>query len=516
MVQRENPEASIANYNEDRKKQWTWSQYDGNRPTKWMQKLFKSTTLPPLGPLQPPRVIYELDPLGTREEHYLYDADGNRTTVVDAQGDTLNVVRYNRLNLPEEYVSADGDTLKYVYSADGEKLYVEERSSATSGAQGTEYAANYRIENGTVTMIHTDAGYYTIATPPAGGTAPVFEHLWYLKDHLGNNRVLADAGGSMVGWKDYDPFGEEIAITVTNQSGLTIFGDYESPYRYGGKEWNATTSTYDFEARYLSPSFHRFTTMDPLAEKYYSISPYAYCANNPVRYSDPTGTVFTERSLEYVERLINNIDERQNHNAEKIAKLQERLHSERLSDKRVKRIQKQIGKLQGESSELENVRAEITVLKESNQVYDIRRDNSLNINDSIFGTGEYRSGVAFEFETGCFSIALGDGSLGSLAHELKHAYQFEIGALSSGYRKDGQPFYDKTDEVSAYARGAMFGNSPIGNLPELYDVLQSGPMDTTKLPTIILTSPTELQKLANRTHSAFRVNGTTYFMQDRR
>ena len=289
MVQRENPEASIANYNEDRKKQWTWSQYDGNRPTKWMQKLFKSTTLPPLGPLQPPRVIYELDPSGTREEHYLYDADGNRTTVVDAQGDTLNVVRYNRLNLPEEYVSADGDTLKYVYSADGEKLYVEERSSATSGAHGTEYAANYRIENGEVTMIHTDAGYYTIATPPAGGTAPVFEHLWYLKDYLGNNRVLADAGGSMVGWKDYDPFGEEIAITVTNQSGLTIFGDYDSPYRYGGKEWNATTLTYDFEARYLSPSFHRFTTMDPLCEKYYHISPYAYCAGNPVNLVDPSG-----------------------------------------------------------------------------------------------------------------------------------------------------------------------------------------------------------------------------------
>lgn len=138
-------------------------------------------------------------------------------------------------------------------------------------------------------MIHTDAGYYTIAMPPAGGTAPVFEHLWYLKDYLGNNRVLADAGGSLVGWKDYDPFGEEIAITVTNQSGLTIIGDYDSPYRYGGKERNATTSTYDFEARYLSPSFHRFTTMDPLCEKYYGISPYAYCGGNPVNLIDPDG-----------------------------------------------------------------------------------------------------------------------------------------------------------------------------------------------------------------------------------
>ena len=36
-------------------------------------------------------------------------------------------------------------------------------------------------------------------------------------------------------------------------------------------------------------AFHRFTTMDPLAEKYYSISPYAYCAGNPVNLVDPDG-----------------------------------------------------------------------------------------------------------------------------------------------------------------------------------------------------------------------------------
>ncbi|MDR2058300.1 MAG: hypothetical protein LBP83_08515 [Dysgonamonadaceae bacterium] len=30
-------------------------------------------------------------------------------------------------------------------------------------------------------------------------------------------------------------------------------------------------------------------SIDPLCEKYYWISPYVYCANNPVRYTDPTG-----------------------------------------------------------------------------------------------------------------------------------------------------------------------------------------------------------------------------------
>ena len=46
---------------------------------------------------------------------------------------------------------------------------------------------------------------------------------------------------------------------------------------------------YDFGARMYSPSNMRWMTMDPLAEKYCHISPYAYCAGNPVNLVDPDG-----------------------------------------------------------------------------------------------------------------------------------------------------------------------------------------------------------------------------------
>ena len=46
---------------------------------------------------------------------------------------------------------------------------------------------------------------------------------------------------------------------------------------------------YDFHARQYDPALGRFTTPDPLSEKYYHLSPYAYCVSNPLRYIDPTG-----------------------------------------------------------------------------------------------------------------------------------------------------------------------------------------------------------------------------------
>ena len=46
---------------------------------------------------------------------------------------------------------------------------------------------------------------------------------------------------------------------------------------------------YDFSARCLQTSLGRFTTIDPLAEKYPSVSPYAYCNGNPVNFVDPDG-----------------------------------------------------------------------------------------------------------------------------------------------------------------------------------------------------------------------------------
>ena len=65
----------------------------------------------------------------------------------------------------------------------------------------------------------------------------------------------------------------------------------EQQFKYNGKEFNPMSgiNLYDYGARFYDPAIGRFTTQDPLAEKYGSTSPYVYCANNPINKIDPDG-----------------------------------------------------------------------------------------------------------------------------------------------------------------------------------------------------------------------------------
>ena len=62
-------------------------------------------------------------------------------------------------------------------------------------------------------------------------------------------------------------------------------------YLYNGKELqnDLDLGWYDYGARFYDPAAPHWTTPDPLAEKYFSTSPFAYVQNNPIRYLDPFG-----------------------------------------------------------------------------------------------------------------------------------------------------------------------------------------------------------------------------------
>jgi RHS repeat-associated protein len=73
-------------------------------------------------------------------------------------------------------------------------------------------------------------------------------------------------------------------------------GSLTNKYKFGGKELSSSDfsdgsglETYDFGARNYDQQIGRWWSVDPLASKYPSLSPYCFVANNPIRYIDPDG-----------------------------------------------------------------------------------------------------------------------------------------------------------------------------------------------------------------------------------
>ena len=82
------------------------------------------------------------------------------------------------------------------------------------------------------------------------------------------------------------------------------------PQYFTGKERDSETGFSYFGARYYdSDILTGWLSVDPLADKYPSLSPYAYCAWNPVRLVDPDGEEIDISALSenMQNRLVNSL-----------------------------------------------------------------------------------------------------------------------------------------------------------------------------------------------------------------
>ena len=107
---------------------------------------------------------------------------------------------------------------------------------------------------------------------------------YHITDHLGSVRAIVNAAGAIQEQNDYYPFG------TRHPNGLTQLP--ANRWRFSGKEvQDAFGIAYsDFGARLYDRSAS-WTAIDPLAEKYYAVSPYAYCHDNPIVRVDPNGMI---------------------------------------------------------------------------------------------------------------------------------------------------------------------------------------------------------------------------------
>lgn len=63
-------------------------------------------------------------------------------------------------------------------------------------------------------------------------------------------------------------------------------GNWNTLYLFNSKELDEETGLYYYGARYLDPTSAQWLSVDPLFEKYAGMSPYNYCAGNPVKLVD--------------------------------------------------------------------------------------------------------------------------------------------------------------------------------------------------------------------------------------
>ncbi len=196
----------------------------------------------------------------------------------------------------------NGITTSYIYDGTGARV-----SKTTDGETTRYYLSDMNVINETVN------GAFSARNIIAGeiiGRQEIGQNPYYFLKNGHGDVVRALRGTSTVAEYDYDAFGNP---TLEE-------GTINNPIRYAGEYFDAETGNIYLRARYYDPSVGRFISEDTywnpsnmiygdsgnggvpsIVAIMQSSNLYAYCINNPIKYTDPTGHVLPGDKEEFGE-----------------------------------------------------------------------------------------------------------------------------------------------------------------------------------------------------------------------
>ena len=222
-----------------------------------------------------------------------YDAIGNPLTYYNGSSYTMTWAKGRRL----ASVSRGSSSASYAYDMDGI------RTSKTVNGVTTEFITqNGRVVrqswSGNVLDFFYDSQQrpYAVTYKPADGAAATY---YYITNLQGDVVALIDSSGSLAAEYTYNAWGAPLTMPYGGAGAGAVWPPIAelNPLRYRGYYYDAETGFYYLQSRYYDPKIGRWINPEPNVYvgafddgsgiTQYNV--YAYCANNPVNFSDDTG-----------------------------------------------------------------------------------------------------------------------------------------------------------------------------------------------------------------------------------
>ncbi len=326
-------------------------------------------------------------------------------------------------------------------------VYDKDSAYVTSGYRAVTKGAEQDWEELELSYTARQDGFAEVYVANESG-----EEVWF------DDMSVSTTQPMLVQENHFDPWG-------LNLVGIEKQGQPDHKFQYNGKERQTELGLnwMDYGARMYDAQLGRWHVVDPLADhpKQIGTSPYAYAANNPIRFIDPTGMIWEDpKQAERLNKSINNRIESVEKNSSKI---QAQIDKGGLSEKKLAKLE---GKLADNSQKVELLNQSLSDVVAIGNAAETYRLTGPSSSDGTHGVVKGSNGV----------INIEGSNTALHIHEIRHVGQsIEAGGVK--FNKDGKLLNAATtlegarnNEVNAYQTQYSFDGSYPAGASSLKDI----------------------------------------------